>query len=97
LSGGLEQICDCRGLRDFLISNHNVVLFVAEFALPDLIAFSLSEHTHLVKDGLTAWAYFGITGRHLAFVSEDVKGDLENISVEFLSVNILFFLFYGAL
>jgi hypothetical protein len=84
-------------LRDFFLSNHNFVLFVTEFTLPDLVTFSVSEHTHLVEDGLTAWAYLGITSRHLAFVSKDVQVDLENISVEFLSVNIRFFLLSGSL
>ena len=96
LGGSLEQICDSRGLRNLFFSNHNFVLFVTEFALPDLVAISISEHTHLVKDGLTAKAYLGITSRHLAFVSEDVKGDLEDVGVEFLIVSGPFLLFYGA-
>ena len=96
LGRSLEQICDCRGLRDLFFSNHNFVLFVTEFALPELFAISFSEHTHLVEDSFTAWAYLSITSRHLAFVSEDVKGDLEDIGVEFLSVYVLFLLFHGA-
>jgi hypothetical protein len=83
-------------LRDLFLSDHNFVLIVTEFALPDLVTFSISEHTHLVEDGLTALAYLGITSRHLAFDSEDVKGDLEDISVELLSVNILFDFLCGA-
>ena len=96
LGSSLEQICDCRGLRDLFFTNHNFVLFVTEFALPDLVSISVSEHTHLIKDSLTAWAYLGVTSRHLAFVSEDVEGNLEDVSIEFLSVDVPFLLLYGA-
>ena len=96
LGGSLKQICYCRGLRDLFFSNHNFVLFVTEFALPDLFAGSFSKHTHLVEDSFTAWANLSITSRHLAFVSEDIKGNLEDVSVKFLSVYVLFLLFHGA-
>ena len=92
LGSSLEQICDCRGLRDLFFTNHNFVLFVTEFTLPDLVAISVSEHTHLIKDSLAAWAYLGITSRHLAFVSENVEGDLEDVGIEFLSVDVPFLL-----
>jgi len=62
---------------------------IAELTLPDLVSIHLLELTRLVEDGLTARADLGVTSCHLALVCEAVEGDLEDVSVELLPVDLL--------
>ena len=86
LSWSFEKVCDLGGPWNLFLCDHDLVFIVAELTHPDLISIDFLEHARLIEDSLAAWAYFGISCGELPLVSENVEGDLEDISVEFLSV-----------
>ena len=90
LRGCFKKIRDGGPLRDFFLTDHDLVFLVAELALPYLVVVFLYNDAHLVKDGLTIRAQFGVASRHLAFIAQAIKSDLKNVSIELFPVNVGF-------
>ena len=87
---GFEQVGDCRSQRDFFVTNHDLVFIIAELTFPDLFTILFCEDTHLVEYCLANCANLSVSGCQLAFVGEDIEGNLEDIGIKLLSVDMGF-------
>jgi hypothetical protein len=84
LRSSLKNIVDSIWLRYLFLFNVNFVLEVTEFAFPYLFILNYFHFAVLVKSSLTKLTKDWITRSQFALVLEDLKLNIENISIKFL-------------
>ena len=83
-----KDVCDFTFAWNLLLTNHNIVLIVAELALPNLVAIDLSEDTCRVEYCLTLCAEFCIASHELALLLETLHSNLKDVRIELNSISL---------